>query len=130
QVLRSNARCGGLSGQVKWRQEADHASERDQNRGARQEAEQQVDEIAPRSRQGDFHPGEPAEQQKYREAEQNGHAVRGKVQRALSSLWDELMPDGKLKRKPQQRDDDEVHPGWWRSTPRQIRHSYWQERVG
>src|ERR1700722_6845504 len=107
---------------MKRRQEADDSPERDQNRGTCQKAEQQVAEIAARSRQVDFHPGEPAELQEDPKGEQNGDTVRGKMQGDLSSLWDKLMPDGKLQRKPQQRDDDEVHPGWWRRVPSQIRH--------
>ena len=52
------------------------------------------------------------------------------MQRALSWLRDELMPDGKLEWEPQQRDDDEVEPGWRRGASRQIRDSHRQECVG
>ncbi len=115
QILRSDARGRSVRRKMKWRKKADGASERDQNRRASREAEQQVDEVAARSRQVDFHSLEPPEPEKYRETKGDRNAVGGQMQRALSTLGDELVADRKFQREPQQRDHEEIEPGGRRS---------------
>src|SRR5579863_3150082 len=95
---------------MKRRKKPDRPAQRDQHGRARREADQEIHEIAARSRQIDFHPTKPPHPKKYRESEQNGNAVGSEMQDALRWLGYPLMPEGKFQRKPQERDNNEVEP--------------------